>query len=522
MPQQRPDEREVRVGEGGIATVVGLLGACLVALILVLLARREASAQREQAEKDVAEIKDEARALLATAERREQRARERDETAAAAQAAAAEAEQKAREHERVAAQSERAAERALGAAERDAAAQLAHAHEQARAAIDEAQDKARVELESVIGLTIDEARDALTRRITEQAQNEASSYVRRAEAQARRTAEARARRIVATAVQRTAVATSAQSGLTVLPLPSDEMKGRIIGKEGRNIRSFEALTGVNVLVDEQPDAVVLSCFDAERREVAQVALEALMADGRIHPQRIEAAYAEALAGADERAVAAGHDAAERAGVADLHPVLVRALGRLRLRTSYGQNVLEHLVECALLAGSLAAELGANEAVARRAAFLHDLGKALTNEVAGTHAAVGADLARRHGESDIVVNAIAAHHDEVPLETVEAVVVQVADAISAARPGARRQELDQYVERMDKLESLVAAHDGVRRALAMSAGREVRVVVEPSEVDDAALPQLAVAIARHIEADLSYPGEIQVTVVREIRASATAG
>lgn len=510
------------MGEGGIATIVGLLGACLVALILVLLARREASAQRAQAEKDVAEIKREARELIASAQRRELRARERDEAAAAAQSHAAESERRAREHEKAAAEAERAAERAQAAAEREAQERRTAAAEEARSTLQRAQDEARSELESITGITLDEARDALTRRITERAQNEASSYVRRAEAQARRTAEARARRIVATAVQRTAVATSAQSGLTVLPVPSDEMKGRIIGKEGRNIRSFEALTGVNVLVDEQPDAVVLSCFDAERREVAQVTLEALMTDGRIHPQRIEAAYAEAVAGADERALAAGHDAAERAGVPDLHPALVRVLGRLRLRTSYGQNVLEHLVESALVAGSLAAELGADEQLARRGAFLHDLGKALANEVPGTHAAVGADLARRHGEPDIVVNAIAAHHDEVRPETVEAVIVQVADAISAARPGARRQDLDQYVERMDRLEHLVAAHHGVRRALVMSAGREVRVVVEPSEVDDAGLPALAAAIARHIEADLSYPGEITVTVVRELRASATAG
>ncbi|WP_232514630.1 ribonuclease Y [Cellulomonas sp. PSBB021] len=506
----------------GVATVVGLLGACLVALILVLIARREASAQREQAAKDVAEIKGAARELLASAERREQRARERDEAAAAAHSRAQAAEERAREHERSAQTAGRAAERALAAAERDSAAQVERAAQQARTTLDAAHAQARAELESATGLTADEARAALTRRITEQAQNEASSYVRRAEAQARRTAEARARRIVATAVHRTAVATSAQAGLTVVPVPSDEMKGRIIGKEGRNIRSFEALTGVNVLVDEQPDAVVLSCFDAERREVAQVTLEALVADGRIQPQRIEEAYAEALAGADDRAVAAGHVAAERAGVEGLHPVLVRTLGRLRLRTSYGQNVLEHLVESALLAGSVAAELGADEQLARRAALLHDVGKALTNEIPGTHAAVGAELARRHGEDDVVVNAIAAHHDEVPLETVEAVVVQIADAISASRPGARRQELDQYLERMDRLESLVAKHRGVRRALAMAAGREVRVVVEPSEVDDGSLPDLARAIARHIEADLTYPGEITVTVVREIRASATAG
>ena len=278
-----------------------------------------------------------------------------------------------------------------------------------------------------------------------------------------------------------------------------------------------------MLVDDQPDAVVLSCFDTERREVAQVALEALMADGRIHPQRIEAAYAEALAGADERTDAAGHDAAERAGVGGLHPSLVRdARAGCGCAPRTGRTCSSTSWRRAQLAAALAAEVGADVDVTRRGAFLHDLGKALTAEVPGTHAAVGADLARRHGESDAIVNAIAAHHDEVPPETVEAVLVQVADAISAARPGARREELDQYVERMDKLEQLVAAHAGVRRALAMSAGREVRVVVEPSEVDDYALPQLAVAIARHIEADLAYPGEIKVTVVREIRASATAG
>jgi ribonuclease Y len=509
--------RRVRLTEeddvdvGAIGTIVGLLGACLVALVLVLVARREASVQRARAEEDVTSIKDEARAMLADVERRERRLTEREQQVAVTRSEAEGLERRARADAEAAAEARRAGERALEEARRSAADRVA-----------EAEQAALVELESATGLTADDARAELTRRVVEQAQNDAAAQVRRAEAQARRTAETRARRIVTTAVQRLAVPTSSQSALTVLALPSDEMKGRIIGKEGRNIRSFEALTGVNVLVDDQPDAVVLSSFDTERREVAQVALEALMADGRIHPQRIEQAYAEALAGADERTDAAGHDAAERAGVGGLHPTLVRTLGRLRLRTSYGQNVLEHLVETAQLAAALAAEVGADVDVSRRGAFLHDLGKALTAEVPGTHAAVGADLARRHGESAVIVNAIAAHHDEVPPETVEAVLVQVADAISAARPGARREELDQYVERIDKLEQLVAAHAGVRRALAMSAGREVRVVVEPSEVDDYALPQLAVAIARHIEADLAYPGEIKVTVVREIRASATAG
>lgn len=485
---------------GELGLVVALLGACLVALILVLVARREAAEQRRQAKADVASIRDDARALLADAERREARLVERERAVAADQKAVAEAERTARERQD-----------ALAAAEREVAERRSSAERDARA-----------QLEAVADLTGEEARAELVRRMVDEATNDAAALVRRAEAQARRTAESRAKRIVAAAVQRTAVPTSSQSVITVLPLPSEEMKGRIIGKEGRNIRTFEALTGVNVLIDDTPDSVVLSCFDADRREVAQVTLEALMSDGRIHPQRIEAAYAEALAGAEDRTVSAGHDAAERAGVAGLHPDLVRTMGRLRLRTSYGQNVLEHLVETALVAAAVAAEVGADVATTRRAAFLHDVGKALTAEVEGTHALVGADLARRCGESPAVVNAIAAHHEEVPAETVEAVLVQASDAISAARPGARREELDQYVERMDKLEQLVTAHTGVRRALAMSAGREVRVVVEPSEVDDYALPQLAVAIAKHIEADLQYPGEIKVTVVREIRASATAG
>ncbi|MFS0701981.1 ribonuclease Y [Cellulomonas sp. 179-A 4D5 NHS] len=485
---------------GELGLVVALLGACLVALILVLVARREAAEQRRQAKADVASIRDDARALLADAERREARLVERERAVAADQKAVAEAERAARERQD-----------ALAAAEREVAERRSSAERDARA-----------QLEAVADLTGEEARAELVRRMVDEATNDAAALVRRAEAQARRTAESRAKRIVAAAVQRTAVPTSSQSVITVLPLPSEEMKGRIIGKEGRNIRTFEALTGVNVLIDDTPDSVVLSCFDADRREVAQVTLEALMSDGRIHPQRIEAAYAEALTGAEDRTVSAGHDAAERAGVAGLHPDLVRTMGRLRLRTSYGQNVLEHLVETALVAAAVAAEVGADVATTRRAAFLHDVGKALTAEVEGTHALVGADLARRCGESPAVVNAIAAHHEEVPAETVEAVLVQASDAISAARPGARREELDQYVERMDKLEQLVTAHTGVRRALAMSAGREVRVVVEPSEVDDYALPQLAVAIAKHIEADLQYPGEIKVTVVREIRASATAG
>jgi ribonuclease Y len=516
-----------------VAIVVGLLAACLVALILVLLARREAAAVRQQALEDVQSIRDEARSALADAQRREARAVEREETAAATERTAGERERAARAAEDAAAElrrqaTEQSATAATAAAERVAAAErtatetVTAAERAAAERLAAAGLEATERLEATSGLTAAEARAELLRQLTAEASTAATASVRRIEAQARRTAEARARRVLATAVQRTAVATSSQSSVTLLPLPSDEMKGRIIGKEGRNIRLFEALTGVNVLVDETPDTVVLSCFDPDRREVAQVTLEALMADGRINPQRIEAAYAEAVAGSDDRADEAGHDAAERAGVRGLDEQLVRVLGRLRLRTSFGQNVLDHLVESALLAAQVAAEIGADVDVARRAALLHDIGKALTGEVPGTHAQVGAALAARHGESAVVVNGIAAHHDEVPAETVEAVLVQVADAMSAARPGARREDVDQHVERLEQLEELVAGHTGVRRALAMAAGREMRVVVEPSQVPDTDLGRLAVEIARHIEQDLSYPGEIKVTVVREVRASATAG
>lgn len=485
---------------GQMAIVVGLLLACLVALLLVQLARKEASARREQATKDVAAIREDAHAAVLEVEKREVRLAARERAVGEDQAEAAAFAHILRDREL-----------ALAESERRSAAQLTAS----RAA-------ALAELESIAGSSAADAQAELERRIVEQATRDAEAAVRRVEAKARQTADVRARQIVATAVQRLAVPTSSQSVVVVVPLPSEEMKGRIIGKEGRNIRTFEALTGVNVLIDDTPDSVMLSCFDAERREIAQVALEALIADGRIHPQRIESAYADAVGGAQERAVAAGHEAAERAGVGALHPDLVATMGRLRLRTSYGQNVLAHLVESAQIAAVMAAELGADVALARRSAFLHDIGKALTAEVPGPHAIVGADLAKRCGEPPLVVNAIAAHHDEVPLETVEAVLVQAADACSAARPGARRDELDQYVERMDKIESLVAEHAGVRRVLAMSAGREVRVLVEPETVDDTQMPGLAVAIAKHIEADLSYPGEIKVTVIREIRASATAG
>ncbi|MEV7973062.1 ribonuclease Y [Cellulomonas sp. NPDC089187] len=500
-----------------MAIVVGLLAACLVALILVLIARREATALRRQAQQDVQSIKDEARAGLADVQRREERLTEREQAVSTAERALSDRESEVTRRERAV----RAETEQVSAAQREASERIATAERDLADRLRTAEQEAIERLEASSGLTASEARAELIRQVTADATQSAAATVRRIESQAKRSADARARRIIATALFRTAAATSAQSTVTVLPLPSDEMKGRIIGKEGRNIRTFEALTGVNVLVDETPGSVVLSCFDAERREIAQVALDQLMADGRINPQRIESAVAAAQAGAGQRDEEAGHDAAERAGVSGLDPALIRTLGRLRTRTSYGQNVLEHLVETALVAAQLATEVGADVQVTRRAAFLHDIGKALTGQQPGTHAQVGAALVERYGESAAVVNGVAAHHEEVPPETVEAVLVQAADAVSAARPGARREDIDQHIERLDELETLVVGHAGVRRALAMAAGRELRVVVEPAEVPDEAMGRLAVEIARHIEKDLSYPGEIKVTVVREVRASATA-
>ncbi|GAA2728463.1 ribonuclease Y [Cellulomonas aerilata] len=494
----------------------------VAAVAVVSLARRDVAAARDRAARDVQSAgdraareaqatQDDARRAAADLDRRAESLAARERALAEDRAAAADLAQQLRDRAL-----------ALTRSEQEALELLARSRQEAAEVVTQAREEATAELERTAGLTAAEARAELQRRVVEQATYEAEAAARRVEAKVRAESDERARRIVATAVQRVAVPTSSQSVVAVVPLPSEEMKGRIIGKEGRNIRAFEALTGVNVVIDDTPDSVMLSCFDAERREVAQVTLEALVADGRINPQRIEAAYAHAVEGADERTMAAGHHAAEEAGVGSLHRDLVRTMGRLRLRTSYGQNVLQHLVESAQIAAVMAAEVGADVAVARRAAFLHDVGKALTAEMPGTHATLGADLARRCGENAVVVNAVAAHHDEVPVESVEAVLVQAADACSASRPGARRDELDQYVERMDTIEKLVAQHEGVRRVLAMSAGREVRVLVQPEVVDDTHMPGLATAIAKHIEADLTYPGEIKVTVIREIRASATAG
>ena len=306
-----------------------------------------------------------------------------------------------------------------------------------------------------------------------------------------------------------------------MDLPTDDLKGRIIGREGRNIRTFEQITGVNVMIDDTPGSVLISCFDPVRREVARLTLTELVADGRIQPARIEEVHERSKATIADRIVKAAHDALEEVGITDLHPELLPYLGALKYRTSYGQNVLAHLVECAHVAGLMAAELGLDVARCKRAAFLHDIGKSLTHEQEGSHAMVGADLARRYGEHPDIVHAIEAHHNEVEPQTVEAVLTQAADAISGSRPGARRESLEAYVKRLDRLERIALAHEGVDRAFAMQAGREVRVMVTPDVVDDAQSAVIAQQIAREIEKELTYPGQIRVTVVRESRATDVA-
>ena len=373
------------------------------------------------------------------------------------------------------------------------------------------------ELERVAGLSAAQAKQILLREVENQARHDAARVVRRVEEETKVQAERRARNILSVCMGRLAADHAAQTTVSVVQLPADEMKGRIIGREGRNIRALESITGVDFIIDDTPHAVVLSGFDGVRREVARLTLEKLIADGRIHPARIEDAYQQARAEIDDRIVAMGEQAVLEAGVQAVDPELIRLLGRLRFRTSYGQNVLAHVVECAHLAAMMAGELGASVKTARRAALLHDIGKSVSHEIEGPHALVGGELARRHGEPEAVAHAMEAHHNEVEPQTVEAVIVQAADALSGARPGARGESLESYVKRLRALEQIAERHEGVERVYAMQAGREIRVMVAPSTLDDDAAVLLCHEIAREIEHELDYPGQIKVTVVRESRA-----
>jgi ribonuclease Y len=456
-----------------------------------LAASSTALEARRSAEAEASTLKEDVRELRADLERREHRLAEREE--------------------RLDAEQRRVEQRDRELAELDAGVA------RKRAELDDVAEERRLILERTAGLNAAEAKAQLVKEIENQGKREAAILLRDLEAQAREEGEQRARRIVTLAIQRIATEQTAESVVSVLHLPTDDMKGRIIGREGRNIRAFESVTGVNLIIDDTPEAVLLSCFDPVRREVGRLTLEKLVLDGRIHPNRIEEVYARSKVEIDQLCVRAGEEALLDVGIADMHPEVIALLGRLRYRTSYGQNVLKHLTESAHIAAMMAAELGLNVPLLKRCTVLHDLGKALTHEVEGSHAMVGAEIARKYGECEDVVHAIEAHHNEVEVRTVEAVLTQAADGISGGRPGARRESLESYVKRLARIEEIAAAKPGVEKVFAMQAGREVRVMVLPDQVDDIQAHVLARDIAKQIEEELTYPGQIRITVVRESRA-----
>lgn len=371
-------------------------------------------------------------------------------------------------------------------------------------------------LQSLAGMTADEARNQLFQQIENDVKKDAAALIRETESRAREEAEKKAKNIVGIAIQRVSADHTAESTVSVIHIPSDDMKGRIIGREGRNIRAFEQLTGINLIIDDTPEAVILSSFDPVRREIGRITLEALLADGRIHPARIEEMFKKAEIQVNQIIQESGEQASFDASIHGLHGELLRTLGRLKFRTSYGQNVLKHSLEVAHLAGIMASELGVDVELTKRAGLLHDLGKAIDHEVEGPHAVIGADLARRMNEPAQIVHCIEAHHGDVEPMTVEAVLVQAADAISAARPGARRETLESYIKRLEKLEAVAQSHPGVEKCYAMQAGREIRVMVKPEVIDDASTIVLARDIAKQIEDELEYPGQIKVLVIRESR------
>ncbi|MBX4259018.1 ribonuclease Y [Clostridium estertheticum] len=377
--------------------------------------------------------------------------------------------------------------------------------------------KQRGELERLSGLTSDEAKQVLLEEIKKEIKHDAAIMIKEIETKAKEEADKRAREIITYAIQRCAADHVAETTVHVVSLPNDEMKGRIIGREGRNIRTLETLTGVDLIIDDTPEAVILSAFDPIRREVARIALEKLIVDGRIHPARIEEMVEKAKKEVDSDIREEGEQATFETGVHGLHSEIIRLLGRLKYRTSYGQNVLKHSIEVSYLAGLMASELGIDPTLAKRCGLLHDIGKAVDHEVEGPHALIGSEIAKKHHESSIVVNAIAAHHGDVELQSLEAILVQAADAISAARPGARRETLEAYIKRLEKLEEIANSYEGVEKSYAIQAGREVRIMIKPDVIDDAGAVEMARNLVKRIENELEYPGQIKVNVIRETRA-----
>lgn len=383
--------------------------------------------------------------------------------------------------------------------------------------LDAAEAQISVRLEEVAGMTSEEAKEELLDSLRDEVTYESAAIIRDAEARTKAEADKKSREILGLAIQRVAADHSAESTVSTISIPSDDLKGRIIGREGRNIRSFEQITGTNLIIDDTPECVTISCFDPVRREIGRVTMENLISDGRIHPARIEEMFGKAQNFVEQRVLEAGEQASFDTGIHDLHPEIVRTIGRLRYRTSFGQNVLNHSLEVAYLSGVMAAELGLDPVPAKRAGLLHDIGKAIDHEIDGSHAVIGADLARRFGEKPEIVHAIEAHHNDVEPNSVLDVLVQAADAVSAARPGARKETLDAYIKRLEKFEEIANSHEGVLQTYAIQAGREVRVMVKPEVVDEAAAVVMAHDIAHQIENEMQYPGQVKVVVIRESRA-----
>jgi ribonucrease Y len=517
---------------GGGGLVVGALAGMVIWNAVLASKGRSARALREAAERDARAVREDARREASVA-REEQLVAARAEALALKEEAARDA---ARRRDEIDKAEHRLAERETRAGERQERFRAdERALEQRRADIDrqeaavgtaqqaleqERRDVQR-QLERVAALTSEEAAREVRQQVEDEARNSAAALARDIKEKARRDAEKDARRIVAMAAQRLAAEHTAETTVSAVALPSDEMKGRIIGREGRNIRAFELAAGVDVIIDDTPDSVGISCFDPVRREVARRALEALVADGRIHPGRIEELVTKAAKELDEQLVELGERASYDVGVHGLHAELIRLIGRMRYRTSYGQNLYEHSKEVAWLAGMMASELHLDVQLAKRGGLLHDIGKVLTHESEGTHVQLGVEVCRKYGESAAVLNCIEAHHDDVPHESTESVLVQASDAISGSRPGARREAFESYVKRLGKLEEIANGYPGVDKTTVIQAGREVRVVVKPERISEGEAQSLSETIARRIESELQYPGQIRVTVIRETRATDVA-